>query len=139
MKRRDDLEQLKRIVVLVDNEVGVIAGITKVLADGGINLEALSTEMSGDQGSVALTTNDADHALALLNQAGYKAVSDDAVVLRLRDEPGALAAVADDLRKAGVNIQSLHILGRREGYATVALTTDDRERTEAAIRSATII
>ena len=85
------------------------------------------------------STSDVDRVLALLNEAGYKAVSDAATVLRLRDKPSALASVADDLRKAGVNIQSLHILRRSGGYATVALTTDDRERAEEAIRGGTFL
>ena len=133
------MDRQKRIVIVADNEVGVIAGITRVLADGGINLEGLSVETSGEQGTIVLNADDTDHALALLNQAGYKAVGDDIIVLRLRDEPGALATVADSLKQANVNIQSLHILGRSDGFATVALTTDDRERAEMAIRDVTII
>ena len=75
----------------------------------------------------------------MLNQAGYKAVSDDAVVVRLRDEPGALSRVADQLRQAGVNIQNLHILARHDGYALIALTTNDRAATEAAISKEEIL
>ena len=133
------MDRQKRIVIVADNEVGVIAGITRVLADGGINLEGLNVETSGEQGTIVLNADDTDHALALLNQAGYKAVGDDIIVLRIRDEPGALATVADSLKQANVNIQSLHILGRSDGLATVALTTDDRERAEMAISYVTII
>ena len=133
------MDGLKRIVIVAKNEVGVIADITRVLADGGINLEGINTDSIGDQGTVIITADDTDHALALLNQAGFKAVSDETMVLRLKDEPGALAAVADCLKQANVNIQSMHILDREAGYATVGLTTDDRQRAEAAIRDATII
>jgi hypothetical protein len=133
------MDRQKRIVIVADNEVGVIAGITRVLADGGINLEGLNVETTGEQGTIVLNADDTDHALALLNQAGYKAVGDDIIVLRIRDEPGALATVADSLKQANVNIQSLHILGRSDGFATVALTTDDRERAEMAISYVTII
>ena len=133
------MDRQKRIVIVADNEVGVIAGITRVLADGGINLEGLNVETTGEQGTIVLNADDTDHALALLNQAGYKAVGDDIIVLRIRDEPGALATVAESLKQANVNIQSLHILGRSDGLATVALTTDDRERAEMAISYVTII
>ena len=123
----------ERIIIMVNNEVGVLAGITGVLAKAGINVEALNTQSAGDRGAVVLTVNDTDRALSVLNQAGYKAVGDDAVVLRLRDEPGTLSGVADRLRQAGVNIQNLHILTRQDGYALIALTTNDRAATEAAI------
>ena len=133
------MNQVNRIVIMANNEVGVIADITRVLAEEGINLETINTETTGDQGVVVLTVDNTDHALSALNQAGYKAVSDDALVLRLRDEPGALATVADSLRSAGVNIQSLHILNREGGYAIIALTTNDRERALAAIDDSVVI
>ena len=121
------------------NEVGVLAGITGVLAQAGINVESINTQNAGDRGVVIMTVDDTDHALSLLNQAGYKAVSDDAVVVRLKDEPGALAALADRLRQAGVNIQNLHILVRQEGFALIALTTSDRAATRAAIPNEEVI
>ena len=133
------MSQMNRIIIMANNEVGVIADIAKVLADVGINLETINTETAGDQGAIVLTVDDTDHALSVLNQAGYKAVSDDALVLRLRDAPGALAAVADSLKQAGVNIRSMHILNRQAGYAMIALTTDDRARAQAAIDEAAII
>lgn len=133
------MSQMNRIIIMANNEVGVIADIAKVLADVGINLETINTETAGDQGAIVLTVYDTDHALSVLNQAGYKAVSDDALVLRLRDAPGALAGVADSLKQAGVNIRSMHILNRQAGYAMIALTTDDRVRAQAAIDEAAII
>ena len=129
----------ERIIIMVDNQVGVLAGITAVLAEAGINVESMNTQTAGDRGAIALTADDTDHALSVLNQAGYKAVSDDAVVVRLKDEPGALARVADQLRQGGVNIQNLHILARHDGYALIALTTNDRAATEAAIRMEEIL
>ena len=129
----------ERIIVMVNNEVGVLAGITSVLAQASINVESMNTQTAGDRGAVIMTVDDTDHALSLLNQAGYKAVGDDSVVVRLRDEPGTLAGVADRLKQAGVNIQNLHILARQDGYALIALTTSDRAATEAAIREEEIL
>ncbi len=129
----------ERIIIMGKNEVGVLAGITGVLAQAGINVESINTQNAGDRGVVIMTVDDTDHALSLLNQAGYKAVSDDAVVVRLKDEPGALAALADRLRQAGVNIQNLHILVRQEGFALIALTTSDRAATRAAIPNEEVI
>ena len=91
----------ERIIIMADNEVGVLAGITGVLATAGINVESMNTQMAGDRGAIIMTVSHTDHALSVLNQAGYKAVSDDAVVVRLRDEPGALSGVADRLETGG--------------------------------------
>ena len=86
-----------------------------------------------------LTVDETNRALALLNQAGFKAVSDDTIVLRLKDEPGALTAVADNLKQADVDIRSMHILDREAGYTTIGLAADNLQRAEEAIRDGTII
>ena len=135
----DRIDRITRIVVMANNQVGVIADITAILANAGINLESIDTEASSEQEAVVLTTDNSGRALYVLNQAGYKAVGDEVLVLRLRDEPGALAQVAENLKQAGVNIQSMHVLNRHGGYAMIALTTNDRARTLDAIGSDTIV
>ena len=118
---------MERIIIIVRDEVGVIAGVARALADRGINIESLDTERAGEQGIITLTTDDTNRALLALKDAEFRAVTDDSLVFRLPDEPGALARVAERFKAAGVNIQSLHILDRRAGQAVVALSVQDRE------------
>ena len=122
-----------RIVVLAENRVGVIARIAAALAQGGVNLNSISTENQGQQGVVIITTDRTDHALTILNGAGLKAVSDEAVLVQMSDQPGALASLAGELKDAGLNIRTFHIIDRREGYATAAVTTDDQDRAKTAL------
>ena len=124
---------MNRIIITVRDEVGVIADISKALADESINIEAINTEVAGEKGVVILTTNEPDRALRVLMNAGFRAISDEATVIRLRDEPGALAKVAEKFKVAGVNIQSMHILGRQDGYAMIGLTTDDTAEARRSI------
>lgn len=126
-------ELSNRIVVMVNNEVGILADITGALAGDGINIESLNTESMGERGAIILTVDRYDRALYVLNQAGFKAVGDGALVIRLPDRPGELATVADRLKQSGVNIQSMHILGRQDGHAMIALTTDDSQQARGAI------
>ena len=80
---------------------------------------------------------DHDGTLRVPTGAGLKTVSDKSLVLRLRDEAGALARLAEKFKRAGVNIRSLHILDRRNGYATVAISADDRGKAEALVEPVT--
>ena len=121
------------------NEVGVIADISRTLADEGINIETISAEALDEKGVVTLTTDSYDDALRVLTDAGFKTVSDDSLVLRLPDEPGSLAKVAERFKDAGVNIQSLHIVERRGDHTIVALSADDRAKAEALVDKATLV
>ena len=124
---------MQRIVVMAENRIGTIARIAGTLAEGGVNLNSIATENEGQHGVVIITTDRTDHALAILNQAGFKAVSDEAVLVQLQDEPGALANLAGELKDASLSIRTFHIIERREDYATAAITTDDQERAKTAL------
>ena len=130
---------MTRIVIMAKNEVGVIADISRALADASINIETISAKALGDKGVITLTTDDDDASLRVLTDTGFKASADDSLMLSLHDEPGALAKVAERFKEAGINIQSLHILDRREGHTTIAVSTDDRERAEALVDPNSII
>ena len=130
---------MKRIIVVARNEVGVLADITRTLADEGINIETISAEALQEKGVITLTTDAYDNALRVLTNAGFKTLSDDSLVLRLVDEPGALAKVAEKFKAAGVNIQSLHIIERKAGHALVAMSADDRAKAETLVDRATLV
>ena len=130
---------MNRIVITVKDEVGVIADISHALAEADINIEGLNTEIAGEKGVVILTTPESDRALRVLKNAGFRAVTDEAMVPRLRDEPGALARVAEKFKRAGVNIRSMHILDHHEGHATVALTADDQARAKTLVENEVIL
>ena len=129
---------MNRITVLAKNEIGVIADISRALADAGINIETISAEGLEERGTITLTTDAQDAALRVLTNAGFKAVTDESLVLRLPDEPGALAKVAERFKQAGVNIQSLHILERKAGFTIVALAAEDREKAAKLVDEATL-
>ena len=130
---------MNRIIVMARNRVGVIADISRALADKGINIETISAERQAEDGYVTLTTDANDAALRALTQAGFTTVTDDSLLLRLPDEPGALAKVAERFKDAGVNIQSLHIVDRSDDYTIVAISADDRAKAEALVDSATVV
>ncbi len=130
---------MDRIIVTAHNEVGLMADIADAMARADINILTINTDGVGENGVVVMTTDDNDAALDALASAGFRAIIDEALVIRLKDEPGALAKVAARFKEAGVNIQSLHIIDRYHGYTTVALSPDDRAKAETLVDSESIV
>ncbi len=118
---------MKEIIVLVENHSGILAGISGALARRKINIESIDGESASSSGIIRLRVDRYDDALVALRDAGYAAVSEDALVMQLADESGALARVAERFRDADLNIRSLRILHREAGQALVSLVTDDNE------------
>ena len=120
---------MNRIIVTARNEVGVIADISAALAEHGINIESINA--ASDSGLVILMTDAPDATLRALADAGFRAVIGESLIVRLRDEPGALAKVAVRFKDAGINIQSLHILNRHDDHAHIVLSVEDHDRDKA--------
>ena len=126
---------MRQITVIVDNRVGVVADVMRHLADEGINVESMSVESTsvsaaGETGAIVMNVERYDRALRVLRDAGFEAVSEDALVVRIDDRPGALAKIAERFHIAGINIRSVRFIRRGREGSLVAIVT---ERTDEAI------
>ena len=119
---------MKELTVFAPNRPGQLAAITEALAAAGINVEDLDVEAFGEEGLVALTVDDCDSALRALRDAGFHAVTQETLLIRLEDKPGALAAVAARLRDAGLDLRSMHIIRRQAAVSIASLVSDDQAR-----------
>ena len=129
---------MKQIVVLSEDRVGVIADISRALSDAGINIEGIDTTVVEAHVVVAITTDKYDEALKVLKEASFTAVTEDVFVVKLKDEPGSLAKVAGRFKDADVNIRSMHIIRRAEGYSLVALAAEKTDKARKLIEDVLI-
>lgn len=125
----------RRIIVIVPNESGSLALVTEALGEEGINIEMIDGRQAGDFGVIALSTYDDDAALRALLKANLRAITTDAVVFRLPDQPGALARVAQQFGEHQLNVRTIHIVHRLAGNAIVAVTTDDDDLARSLLDS----
>jgi hypothetical protein len=129
---------MKLITVLVPNKPGQFAGIAEALARREVNVESFSAEGHGEDGFIMLTVDKYDEALRALHDARYKAVSQDALLIRLEDRPGALATVAVRLKDACLDLRSMHIVRRTGDFSIVSLVASDNARAAAVLRDVLI-
>lgn len=116
---------MKQITILASNANGLIADVTKILANAAVNIESIAGEHYGSQTVVTATVDDTEKALeALRRQEGFQAMAEDALLLRVEDEVGALAKISQRLDAAGIDIRSIRFVERHDGYALVALSVD---------------
>ncbi len=121
---------MKQITIVAESSPGLLTRVSEILAARGINIETLDAETVQDHGIVILTVDRYDDALVALRDAGVHAVSEDAIIIRIADEPGALAKISLRFHEAEIRVRSVRIIRRSEGYGLVALST---ERTERAL------
>ncbi|MEP3478288.1 MAG: ACT domain-containing protein [Fuerstiella sp.] len=112
-------------IVAPPNRPGTLAAITQTLSENEINITQCRVMEDGWQGVILLTAEPHDEAERVLSEAGYFSVSDDLLLLKIKDAPGQLAAVTAKLMKCEINILSMKFLSRHDGEAIVVMSTDD--------------
>src|SRR6188768_2061274 len=130
---------MKQLTVLVPNEIGVAAKLTTCLADHGVNIEEIDLEGMENRGIVVLRVDRYDEALRVLSEEGFRVITQDTLLIRLQDRPGALAAVAVRLKDAGLDLRSMHILSRHEGGVIVSLVSSDNAKAAEVLKDVLVV
>lgn len=125
---------MKQLTVLVPNELGIAARLTSCLAEHGVNIEEIDIEGVEGRGLVTLTVDRYDEALRALSEQGFRVITQDTLLIRLEDKPGALAAIAARLRDAALDLRSMHILRRDDTGTIASLVSSDNPKAKEILR-----
>jgi hypothetical protein len=114
--------QATQLNLPLDNEIGTLARLCRDLANGGVNVLALSAPETGrEKGTIRLLVRNGDLAARALTKAGYLFSVDEVLFIELKNRPGALAKAVEKLARARISI--------RYAYATAS----SRTQTTAAV------
>jgi hypothetical protein len=122
---------MRRITIVSERRFALIAEISEALADANVNIQTINGETFENSAVLIITVDKYDQALhTIQGLSGMRAISEDAILLRLEDEPGALAKVARRFTTANIDIRSVRFMQRDDRHALVAVSTD---RTQEAL------
>ena len=126
---------LKQISVFLENKPGALYALTAVLAQGQIDMRALSLAETKDFGIVRLIVNDLYKATTLLKDAGYVHSLTPVVGVAIPDVPGGLNRVLQVLTDAKVNVEYMYAFlgGKDVDHAYMIFRVADDKAAEAAL------
>ena len=125
---------MKQLVILSEQRPNIVADVTIALGERGLNIGTIDGETFQGIGVVRLSVADVDLALRILRDAGFHAFSEEVLLVRLEDKPGALARVARRLKDAGVELSSLRLVSRDGDQGVAALSCSDPARARELLR-----
>ena len=128
---------IKQISVFVENKPGSLYALTAVLAQGQIDMRALSLAETKDFGIVRLIVNDVYKTTTLLKDAGYVHSLTPVVGVAIPDVPGGLNRVLQVLTDAKVNVEYMYAFlgGKDVEHAYMIFRVEDEKAAEAALAS----
>lgn len=99
----------RQLAVFLANQPGTLKDVCEALGRAGVNILALSISDTVDHAVVRLVVNDPRRALDVLEDHNAMVVECDVLMIESDNRPGTLAAIADKLARARVNIEYAYL------------------------------
>ncbi len=123
-------KQCKEVSVRVLNDIGILAQLTRIVADKGVNIRAAAAWVEDDnKGVVRLVTDDNLRAIDALRVHNYSPIEIDSIEVQMHHTPGMLNSICSRIGNSGINIKYLYASGPvSEETCLAVLSTDNNER-----------
>ena len=122
----------KELCVQIPNEPGTLGEVSDVLGRAGINVNGFG--VWGDY--ARLMVDDVDRALELLRGEGFTCSTNRVLLLDLPDEPGNMSELAQELGRAGINIDHAYtVTSHADGACAFVLAVIDPRAVQKALRA----
>ena len=121
----------KEIVITTENKVGILANMSKILADHGINIEGVAGYASEkNEAKIMLVVDDTLRAKEALQKAGYTNLKENEVlVVDLENKAGALKAITAKMAAEKIDIRYTYGTACSTGCpARIILCTNANEK-----------
>lgn len=124
-----------QLSVFLDNRVGQLLRLMRLLDGSEVHILALSVEGSIDCAIVRLLVDEPDEARTTLTHAGFAVTESEVIVVQLPPGKRGLLQVCQALIGAEVNIQYAYpMLALPDQAATLAINVDDISVADTVLR-----
>jgi hypothetical protein len=120
----------KEIYVSVLNDIGILAQLTRIVADKGVNIRAAAAWVEDEnKGVVRLVTDDNLRAKDALRAHNYAPEEIDSVEVLMHHSPGMLSSICNKIGSGGINIRYLYASAPvSDESCLVVVSTENNER-----------
>ncbi len=126
---------VKQISVFLENKPGTLHNLTKILADGDIDLRAMSVAETKDFGIARMIVDDLYKAATVLKDAGFVNSLTPVLAVAVDDVKGGLSKILDEFAKADVNVEYMYsaLASKATGQAYMIMRVTDTEAAERTL------
>lgn len=113
----------EQISVFIENRPGRLGDLCEVLADEGVNIEAIMVPSGTDYGIVHMIVDRYDAAMRALDSRSYRTYTSRVLDVTVEHQPGELAKLAQRLADAEIDVKYAYsAVGRTRGRLILAVS-----------------
>lgn len=121
--------QGKELVLRTANDIDALAKVSKIIAERGVNILAMSCWEEGGEAVIRLVTDDMLRTTDVLRENGYDPTEKDVVLVDAAHKPGILRHITDVLAKHRLALSHLFASATiNQEECLVVLNSSDNER-----------
>ncbi|SNR60588.1 ACT domain protein [Humidesulfovibrio mexicanus] len=118
--------KVDQLSIFLENRAGRLAEVTRILADSGVNIRALSLADTSDFGILRLIVSDFEKARENLKAGGFTVGRTTVVAVEVTDQPGGLNNILQMLRDAKINVEYMYAFVTQAGANAIIIFRFDR-------------
>ncbi|MCM8761698.1 MAG: ACT domain-containing protein [Candidatus Omnitrophica bacterium] len=120
-----------QLSVFLENRLGRLDEVLKILKDNQINIRALSLADKANYGILRMIVDNSEKCIAVLKKENISVNFTPVVAVEVEDKPGGLQDVVKILVEVGVNIEYMYAFVEKTGdKAVVVFRVEDTEKAE---------
>jgi hypothetical protein len=113
----------KEAIVRINNRTGVLAQVTKSIAEKSINVEAVIATMDGTDAVIRLVSNEHQRAMDALREQQWEVHEAKVILVEGENRPGLLQFITEKLARENIDVLYLYATSVKVDQSLVVLST----------------
>lgn len=118
---------VKQLCVFLENRAGRLNNVLETLSNNDINIIAVSLADTSEYGILRMMVSDAQKGKDVLKNAGFSAMVNDVICIKVNHLPGSLSKTLDVLLAENVSIEYMYAFANgRYASAVIKFSNSDK-------------
>jgi len=118
----------KEAIIRIRNRIGVLAQVTKTIADKGVNIEAVIGTVEGGDAVIRLVTGDHQRTIDVLRELRPDVQESKVVLVELEHKPGLLRHITEKLAQENIDLYYLYGTATEADKCLVVFASANNDR-----------
>ena len=113
--------KVEQLSIFLENTIGRLAEVSRILAEAKINIRALSIADTADFGVLRMLVDDVEKAKKILKDRDFTVGETEVLGVEVPDEPGGLNQILRLLEKEDINVEYMYAFAHQSGNNAVMI------------------